>query len=57
MYHYLVFVPLALIISAAALALPPFYRSCGIQGSGADHLRLRLCSGPVCGDRGFQLLR
>ena len=55
MYQYLVFVPLALIFSAAALAL--VYRSCGIQGSGADHLRLRLCSGPVCGDRGFQLLR
>ncbi len=54
MYHYLVFVPLALIISAAAALV---YRSCGIQGSGADHLRLRLYSGPVCGDRGFQLLR
>ena len=50
MYHYLVFVPLALIFSAAALALPWFIVR-------ADHLRLRLCSGPVCGDRGFQLLR
>ncbi|SYX54261.1 Uncharacterised protein (plasmid) [Citrobacter freundii] len=50
MYHYLRFVPLALIFSAAALALPWFIVRAGYR----DLVQITCACvsvGPVCGDR------